>query len=807
MEYLTRKKKSFKYWITAVFFIIMALGLYGYYFVKSSLAPMDGELHLQHLSSSVSVVRDRFGIPHIKAKNNLDAFRALGFVVASERLFQMEMQRRMANGELAEVFGKKMLSTDKLFRTLGLRASMAEMLEHKRQNKTLDLKMWSELEAFYDGVNQFQFNHQLPIEFTLLGLKPKPFNVLDGYAFIGLMSFSFGVATSQEPLMTKLRARLGAELGDELRNDLTPFESSQLNKEKAAKANSKRVVDQGSRFPVGQILSDLEMGFTLFEGSNGWLVSGKRSISGFPILANDPHISYSHPGVWFEAHVETPDYESYGHFLSVLPFPVLSHNRERGWGLTMSLVDDMDLYREKINPKFKTYLFKEKEISYRERLEVIKVKGEKDTTIVVVSTQHGPLLDEVFTHPDDKSLAVKWAFHHPDNDPLYALYKMGRARTMEEFKAGVSLGKAPGLNILYADKKNIAWWIFGEMATKSTRLSSDFILDGTSGLDEYRGALSFEQKPHAENPPSGLIVSANARPMGTPATPDDLRGDWQPDDRYKSILALLNQKTMWSTEEFKEIQTLSINLENKQILGILLKEVVFENLWKKERAKNYLDILSKWDFISDAHAIAPSLYYSWTREIIKILLKDLSKEELETFTKLPNHWNFFKRVVLNAHSPWWHKFDRKKVFTDAFNNTIESLRQDLGEDSGNWAWGHLHTIEFVHPIGRQKPFNMIFNIGPIEMSGASHEINNQKAGGYSEGFKIKTGPSTRRIIDYKNPEKAWGILPAGNSGHLLSPFYRDQLDLFAKGQFREEWMDAKEIEAHKTYELKLLPAR
>lgn len=769
---------------------------------------MDGELSLKNLKAKVTVVRDDYGIPHIVAENTTDAFRALGFVIASERLFQMEMQRRVANGELSELFGPNMLATDKLFRSLGIKPSMERMLQNKIQNKTLDLKMWAEIEAFYDGVNQFQATRKLPLEFSLLGIKPRPFSALDGYAFIGLMSFSFGVATSQEPLMSKLRARLGRELSNELRNELTPFETEQVEKEKSEALKSKRVVQNSGDYPVSKIISDLERGFSLFEGSNGWVVSGNRSASGYPILANDPHISYSHPGVWFEAHIKTPDYENYGYFLPILPFPVLAHNKERGWGLTMSLIDDMDLYREQLNPKFKSYKFMGKDIPYRERLEVIKVKGEKSKDLLILETQHGPILDEVYETAENKSLALKWSFHSIDNDPLYALYKMGRAKNMEEFKAGVALGKAPGLNVLYADKKkNIGWWIFGEVAKKSSNMASDFILDGSSGLDEYTGVLSFEQKPHAENPESGIIISANARPVGTPLLPSDLRGDWQPNDRYKSLEALLSQKEKWSVAEFKEIQTLSLNMENKLILAALLGEVDFENLWKKERATTYLNILKNWNFISDSESLAPSLYYTWCREITKLLLADLSPEEIETFAKLGNSWNFFKRVVQNPESSWWKKYNRKKIITDAFNNTIETLRQTLGEDSRFWAWGHLHTIEFVHPIGRQKPFNKIFNIGPVEMDGASHEINNQKASGFADGFKIKAGPSTRRIIDYAVAERGWSVLPTGNSGHLLSPFYKDQLELFKNGLYREVWLDDSDILAHKAYELKLSPVK
>lgn len=816
MDYLTSKKKSLKNWIIGLIIILISLLVYGIYFIKSSMPPMDGQLNLIGLTEEVRVIRDQYGIPHIKAKNSKDALRSLGFVMASERLFQMELQRRMANGELAELFGPKFLASDKLFRTLGLRQSMSEMLEGKKQKNLFDIQMWQDLEAFYDGINQFQLTQKLPLEFSLLGIKPRPFTALDGYAFIGLMSFSFGIATSEDPLMSHLRERFGPQLIDELRNELSPKElqdklldqQDQLKKNDLIKSKSiKRFVDSARRYPVMSIMADLEKGFTLLDGSNGWLLAGSRTVSGSPILANDPHISFSHPGVWFEAHIETPKLSNYGHYLALLPFPILAHNLNFGWGLTMSLVDDMDLYREKFNPKFKTYQFKGSQIPYQERYELIKIKGEKPFGLLTLKTQHGPIMDEVFNHRDDKSLAFKWSFYGAENDPLLSLYKMEHAKNMTEFKAAVATGKAPGLNILYADKTNIGWWMFGEIAKKAKGTPSDFILDGSSGLDEYSGELTFDEKPHSENPSSGIIISANSRPQSKPSLPIEMRGDWQSDDRFKTLESILSKKEKWSPEELMEVQTLSMNFENKLILEELLKTVSFENIWNKGRAKQYLKILKEWDFVSSISSIAPSIYYTWCREISKILLKEFTLEEFETFSKLPNNWNFLKKVVLNPESIWWKKFNRQQVFTKAFDNTIESLRQALGEDSTQWAWGHLHTLEFVHPIGKIKPFNKIFNIGPIEMNGASNEINNFKTAGYTDGFLIKAGPSTRRIVSFDHPEKAWGILPTGISGHLFSPFYKDQLKLFAAGNYREEWLEEKEIMAHRTHQLNLLPAK
>ena len=815
MIYKTSTNKKLTKFILSFSLFIIALLLLLFSFLRSSLPPMDGEVKLKNLNSKVQVLRDTYGIPHIEAKNNLDGFRALGFVIASERLFQMEMMRRMASGELSEIFGPKTLASDKLFRSLGLRAYMSDMIQTKMDKKLIDTKMWAEVEAFYDGVNQFQDLGKLPIEFTLLKIKPRPFSALDGYAFIGLMSFSFGVALNEDPLLTKLKKKFGDELIEDLRNETTPFEKNQKSKSKRVVWNSVKSTlnnslnhsptslnSQNSDYPISTLITEVLNGFPLFEGSNGWLLSGSRSASGFPVLANDPHIAYSQPGVWFEAHLKTPNFETYGHFLPILPFPILSHNLERGWGFTMTLTDDMDLYREKLNPKFKSYQFKNQEIAYKERLEVIGVKGQKSEEILVIETQHGPLLDHVIKSDEDKNLALKWSFLKKENDPLFAIYKMNQAKNMEEFKAALSLGVAPGLNVLYADKKNIGWWMFGEVPIKSKHLASDYILDGSSGLDEYNGVLSFDKKPHLENPENGLIVSANSRPD---AFPNEERGDWQPDDRYKTIRAVLDQKKVWSIDELKEVQTLSLNLENKLILEQLLKNVSFENLWKKERSINYLEILKKWDFISDSKSIAPSIYYTWTTEITKILLRELSQDEFEAFTKLPNSWNFFKKVILNADSPWWRKFDRKKTITDAFNNTIESLRQNLGEDHKDWAWGHLHTLEFVHPVGKIKPFDKLFNCGPYEMSGGSQEVNNQKSNGFKDGFKIKAGPSTRRLVDFAHPEVALGVLPTGNSGHILSPYYNDQSKLFTKGDYRYEWLNLKDIEAHLSHKLILNP--
>lgn len=773
---ITNKKKTLKITLFILAFFFLAIIVGGYEFFRSRVPQMNGELAISGLSAPVEVVRDQNGIPHITAKNSEDAFRALGYVMASERLFQMEVSRRLAQGELAEVLGEKLLASDKLFRNLGLKSESEKLNARKMKDGSFDPQMLKEMNAYYDGINQFVAKGPMPVEFTILGIRPKPFSMVDGQSFVGLMGFSFGIAIMTEPLLTNLAKRIGGDLTEDLRNEKIPD-------------NATRVVDVQSYFSkeVLKVVSELESGFPLFEGSNGWLLAGSRSTSGAPILSNDPHISYSHPGIWFEAHIKTPEYETYGHFLSLIPFPILSHNRERAWGLTMSLTDDMDIYQESIDEKNQTYRFKGKDLPLEKREEIIKVKNAPDFHMTVYKTHHGPLLDYALSETTkEKSLALQWAFYSDRNDAFSTVFQMGRAKNMDEFKKAVSTGVAPGLNILYADKENIGWWIFGEIWKKRPGIKTDFILNGENGQDEILGSLTFEEKPHAENPASGMIVSANARPTGYPK---DLRGDWQPDDRHKTIETILAQQEKWSPEEIMELQALNMNFDNKALVHTLLNELRFADKTEENRYQKYVDILREWNLNSDVTAIAPSIYYSWAREIQKKMLVDLTEDEKEIFAKVPNGWIFFKRVIMEPSSPWWKKFDREKLIKETFIDTLSWLGKRLGDDVNEWKWGRIHTLEYVHPIGKVKPFNYLFNLGPYPAPGATQEVNNQKVTSYKGDFEVKAGPSTRRIIDFIRPEKAWGILPIGNSGHLLSPFYNNQVQPFLEGKYREELLE------------------
>lgn len=776
---MTRALKS-RFWLRLglISTVVLAIGVViGAYFLMRHSKPMyDGKDSLTGLSHPVKITRDAYGIPHIFAKTKLDALRAQGYTMASERLFQMEIHRRLFRGELAEVFGIAALNSDKLYRSLMIPRSVEEMISTQRANKTFDEQVWQELQAYFDGVNDYVKSHPAPYEFTLTGIKPATFKPEDAYGMVGFMAYSFGIAPRGDVLMSRLSETLSPDLMQDLRN--VPLER---NKQ------------------VAKIYKDLiplgENSFaTLFDGSNGWLISPERSASGKSLLANDPHIGYSAPGIWYELHLKTEDgYEFYGHHIPLIPFAIIGHNSHHGWGFTMSLNDDMDLYQEKIHHDSFTYEFKGKTLALEVWDEVIKVKNQADYKFKMKRTLHGPLLNETLEHKD---LALAWAFHSPQNDTLKALSSMAKAPDMESFAQALHYATAPGLNVMYADAKNIAWWTFGEVAEKANP-HSDFILDGASGEDEVIRKLSLLEKPHRINPPEGVIVTANSR---SPEMPLKIRGDWQSDDRLRTIEKLLAEKKIWSAEDLKSIQTKNFNIQSEVLLKLLMADLKLNDM-EKESFSDALSELKNWDFHSDTKSTGAAIFHQWNNEILDLLLQDMTEDDKEMYIGLPYAWIFYERVIQDKKSPWWKKYPRQDLITEAFINTISKLTEIIGSNALKWRWGKVHTLEFVHPLGRNAPLDILFNVGPFPIAGAFNEINNNKARYLGKDFKVIAGPSTRIILDFGNIQTSYGILPLGNSGHKLSPFFKDQRKMFFNGEYRSQLMNEADIHAQKTHEL------
>jgi len=766
-------------------------------FARSRLPVVSGTLALPGLSAEVRVTRDTWGIPHIFAQNEMDAFRALGFTVAQDRLFQMDIQRRLANGELSEVFGRAALHTDKIARTFGFRHYAQKLLSADTEAS----RAMQAAAAFRDGANACIATQKLPVEFGLLGYTPRPFDVVDMLAFGGYMSYSFSEAFRGDILFTDLMTDLPPEKVNELRGGIEESAPTIVRTEKIG--IDRQLFAALHADPLLQILG-------AFAGSNSWVVSPGRSKSGHAILANDPHIGFSKPAIWYEAHIVSPELEIYGHFLSLIPFPVLGHTRDIAWALTMSEMDDMDFYREKANPQNPGEIYVNGHWSeLEERTETIRVKGDKDVQLRVQTGPHGPLVQNLFARPGHDLVSVKWQYHEPENRSLEAFFDLTHAKSVDQFAAALKKAKTPDLNISYADKAgNIAWWVMGQIPIRPAQSQPDMVLDGPSGADEYLGYVPFEDNPHAVNPDSGMIITANNEPVRYASYP--LHGYFQPSDRIVQLHRLLDARDKWGAEEFMKVQTNEDEVfaadQVPLLLGILgpRRDAVEENAYS---------ILQHWDGHSDVSSRGAAIYNVWRSEILRdTLMDEMGEDRFGVFCSIPNAWRFYERLIANPASLWWddvrtkdHVETREEIVTSAFHQAVDVLKRRFGNDVNGWTWGKLHTVEYTHVLGFQKPLNLFFNAGPYPSGGNYSQVDAMSPPRGEETFGVLWGPSTRRIVDFAEIGKSWGINPLGNSGNLFSRHEKDQTDLFLHGRYRPEWMDAADIQLNTEATLILSP--
>ena len=458
--------------LTVTALVIAAIAGGGIWYVQSKLPMRQGQVGLNALQGPVTVRYDERGVPHIRAGNQTDMYRALGYVQAQDRLFQMEIMRRLARGELAEVLGPKLVDTDKLFRSLRIReraASYVAELDHQSPS-------WLALQAYLDGINQYQATHARPVEFDVLGITPRPFTAEDTISVAGYMAYSFAAAFRTEPLLTYVRDQLGSDylqvfdLDWQPRGVLAPALSN----------NDWKILGSLAQLS-DQALS--QAGLPQFEGSNAWVVSGKRTESGKPLLAGDPHIRFSTPSVWYEAQLSAPDFELYGYHQALVPFAFLGNNRDFGWSLTMFQNDDLDLIAEKTNPDNPNQVWYHGQwVDMSISEQQIAVKGQAPVTHTLRQSPHGPIINDVLgSAAGSTPVAMWWGFLETRDPILEGFYQLNRADTLSKARTAATYIHAPGLNLVWANAKgDIGWWAAAQLPKRPAGVNPAFILDGST---------------------------------------------------------------------------------------------------------------------------------------------------------------------------------------------------------------------------------------------------------------------------------------------------------------------------------------
>lgn len=813
------KKSIIKYGIIGFVSLIILVILGIIVFVHTRKPALSGTLYSAALGDKVTVIRDTWGVPHITAASGKDAYFAYGFTIAQDRLFQMEIQRRLAKGELAEILGPSVMKYDRMFRILLMRFMAEKYLQNE---KNIDPEALTLMDSFLAGVNRYQETGPLPVEFALLKIKPKPFTRLDCIAIMGYIAFSFADGIEQDSLYSILKEKLpdrnirelfaGYTRDDDISimesqpwyrpgtGDKTTVHPDGSRRDHAESADDPdRGIDyslKGKLAMLSKIREALDL-YPVFEGSNSWIIAPSRSASGKAILANDPHIALSNPGVWYEAHIKYGDYENYGYHFPLIPFPMMGHGREKAWGITMFENDDMDLYYETFHPKDK------ERVMYRGRWEKVKtlketirVKGQPDEVLEIKITPHGPVITTLLENYKGKPVSLFWVFLREQNPMLDIFYRTGKARTLKEFETAIAPLAAPGLNFSYADREgNIAWWGAGKIVIRPPHVFSFEVLDGGSGRDEPQGYLPFAANPRLINPPCGIIVTANNKATRNPVGPfREMEGYWRPTDRAGRIIELLSSKPKWSAEELKEVQTDVKSYGAERVLPVLMDIFKDENpdvVKFTRREKRALGLLRAWDRSYDVTSRGATVYHFLTHYILKEALEDeMGPELFVRYAGLSVHWHFFKAFIKNEKSSYWddvrtpRKEGRDEIVTRAFRAAVREIIKRYGTGEEGWAWGNVHRIEYVHPIGMKKPMNLLFNIGPLAAPGESHVINRMKSHFGKLDFKISSVPSTRRLVDYGDLGRCYTILPSGNSGILTNRHYDDQAAMYLRGEYR-----------------------
>jgi penicillin amidase len=785
--------------------LLLVVGAGGGWYVYTKLPVRKGSMEIQGLKAPVSVKYDERGVPHIQAQNEDDMYRALGYVHAQDRLFQMEMVRRLAKGELAEVLGPDLLEVDKLFRTLGIR-------EHAQQYvKKMDMNSPSSkaLLAYLDGINQYQDGHRAPMEFDILGIPQHPFKPEDTVAVSGYLAYSFAAAFKTEPVMTYIRDELGAQYLKDFDVDWHPegvVEKLALNKQDWSGLNR---IAAASRKAMDAA------GLPLFEGSNAWAISGKRTSSGKPILAGDPHIAFSVPSVWYEAHLSSPGFDLYGHYQALNPVALLGHNDDFGWSLTMFENDDIDLVAEKVNPANPNQVWVQDQwVDMTTRSELIEVKGKSPVKISVRQSPHGPIITDAYKDSlGDKPIAMWWTFLQTDNPILDAFYELNRADTRDKARAASSKIHAPGLNIVWANAKgDIGWWAAAKLPIRPAGVNPMFILDAAKGEAEKLGYYAFDFNPQEENPARGYIASANHQPKPSSGVP--VPGYYLLPDRIQRLDAVLKVPgRKWDTAAVEALQLDPGNGYGLRVMKELLP--VLEQVLTDPIDKDFLEPLQKWDGSYTSDSIAASLFSQFSYELAKAAFEDeLGEVQFANLLETPALDHALALLAANPDSPWWDNVDTKKKKESRFEtvriswqNTLQHMRKLYGTTLLDWSWGKTHTLTHVHPIGMQKPFDKVFNVGPFPVPGGRETPNNLSGPVGPAPWAVVYGPSTRRVIDFADASKAVGINPVGQSGVLFDKHYSDQAQSYAAGGYVPQYLSEEDIAAHTESTLTLKPAR
>lgn len=795
--------KTMKRILLVILVLIIILVIAAVIFIRqighAALPDYSGTLNLKGIKEEVTVIRDEYAIPHIYAKSEEDLYTAVGYVLAQDRLWQMDLLRRVTLGRLSEIFGDKFIETDLLLRALRYSEKSQRIIA------SMDSSQLRCLQAFANGVNEFidRQGNKLPPEFAILGYKPEPWTPVYSLNLIGYMAWDLKAGWG-EMILEEVRSKVGETLYRQLLPDVKT-ESTHVYPLFTRDSLEGRV--QASLLDGNNNLRDL--GLEVFQGSNNWAISGSKSVTGKPILCNDMHLGLNIPGIWYQIHEIIPGkLDVSGLLLPGQPLVVCGHNGRIAWGMTNAFVDNVDYYEERINPKDSMqYLYMEEWQPMKLQKETIRIKGGKIAERQIKFTKHGPIVSK-FQNIKDRVVSMHWVGDEMSNE-IRTVYLLNRAGNWKEFKDAITSFKAVSQNIVYADVEgNIGLYYAAGIPLRKHNFDG-FFLPGWTDEYEWKGWVPFENLPHSFNPPTGYVSSANNNPVG-----DDYPyhiGTWfYPPYRIERIRELLEAKQVLSVEDMKTIQTDQHSVLARSMSADMVKDL--ESIKDPDNDESLaLSILRKWkNGDMSADLIAPAIFEKCYLFLAEDMLKDEMGEDL--FWRYLDERSLLKFAMdnmwKNPESAWWddittpQKETRKDILRKSIKRTIIFLRTTCGNDTAAWKWGNIHTLILEHPLAKVKVLDKLFglNRGPFKLGGAAHTIA-PFSYPFSKLIAIDEAASHRHIFSTANWDESFTVIPTGNSGIPASKNYCDQTGLYLNMKYHPEIYSDENVKKHEKFKM------
>jgi len=780
----------------------------GYLYLLRSLPQTQGEVRLAGLDAPVEVLRDAYGIPHIYAASLRDASFALGYVHAQDRLWQMEMNRRIAAGRLAEVVGAGGLETDRFLRTLGVRRTAEANL------RQLDAETRSYLEAYAAGVNAFLAGDPvLPPEFRIVGVTPEPWSPADSVAWVKMMAWDLGGNWRNEILRMQLAKSMPPARIQEFVAPYPGEAPPEIPDLKTLYSSMEREAVQLAE-DLGRIAALAPGAGAAGLGSNNWVVSGARSVTGKPLLANDPHLGLTAPPVWYFAQLSAPGVNLIGATLPGVPAIVLGRNDRIAWGFTNTGPDVQDLYIERLHASG-GYLTPDGPRQFGVIEETLKVKGGAPEKLRVRVSRHGPVISDVLRPaqalaPRGHVVAFAWTALLEDDKTMQAALKIARAHDWPGFLEAVRDFHTPQQNMVYADAEgNIGFVAAGRVPVRKPEndLKGQAPAPGWLAKYDWTGYVPFEELPRAFNPENGMLYTANHK-ITPPGYPHFISAEWQPPYRAERIRELLEAIPQHAVPSFARIQGDVVSLAVREALPLLAATRP-----RSEEARRALALLAKWDASMAPGRAEPLIAWAWWRELTRALYAD---ELGEAFR--PN-WQArapFVLKVLSGEAAHWcddartpHVETCAEVLALSLEAALADLRRRYGADMAAWRWGPAHFARHEHrPFGRQALLARLFDIR-VPTPGDAYTVNVGRNNLFDEAapFANRHAASLRAIYDLADLERSLFIHSGGQSGNLLSPHYDAFTEAWARGEYIPMVTARKAIAARPYALLRLTPLK